>query len=323
MPLPIKEVLGILIDNLKIRNSVLPISKKVATKWAKKCNIAKGGETVIYTGLMYQIIPSITALVNTLEKMEGSFLLKFIKLGRFANKFINISKFLGRIDKKEVEQHNNTLCIIADLLKKAGVDFGYLYEDDLYVGALAYDLGADDIFNKHIEKVYKIFKKNNVKRVITTDPHTTNMLREIFSKRIPDFDIEVKSYLEVLVEKEIKPVKQLNEKVVIHDSCVYARHEGIIDEPRILLRNAGMETSEHHDSKEYTFCCGGPIESLFPGKAYHIGNKRIEQLEKAGKNFVVMCPVCYANLSRIANNKVKIEDIAHTLGKSYLTNQIE
>lgn len=322
MPLPIKEVLGILVDNLKIRNSVLPISKRTATKWAKKCNIPKGGETVIYTGLMYQIIPSITALVNTLEKMEGSFLLKFIKLGRLTNKFINISRFFGKIDKQEMKQHNNTLCIIAKLLKKAGVDFGYLYEDDLYVGALAYDLGADDIFNKHIEKVYQVFKKNNVKKLITTDPHTTNMLREIFPKRIPDFDIEVKSYLEVLAENDIKPEKQLNESVVIHDSCVYARHEGVIKEPRTLLNNAGIETLNPGDCKEYTFCCGGPVESLFPGKAYDVGKKRIEQLEKEGKNFVVMCPVCYANLSRVAANNVKIEDIANILGNSYLTNHL-
>ncbi len=317
MPLPIKDVLGILVDNLKIRNSVLPISKRTATRWAKKCNIPRGGDTVIYTGLMYQIVPSITALVKTLEMMEGSFLLKFISLGRFANKFINISKFFGIIDKKEVKQHNNTLCIIANLLKKADVDFGYLYEDDLYVGALAYDLGADDIFNKHIEKVYEVFKKNNVKKIITTDPHTTNMLREIFPKRLRNFDIEVKSYLEVLAESEIKPTKQLNNEIVIHDSCVYARHEGVIDQPRVLLKNAGIKTLDPEDSREYTFCCGGPVESLFPGKAYDIGKKRIEQLEKTGKNFVVMCPVCYANLSRAINGNVKINDIAEVLNKIY------
>ncbi len=317
MPLPIKDVLGILVDNLRIRNSVLPISKRTATRWAKKCNIPKGGDTVIYTGLMYQIVPSITALVKTLEKMEGSFLLKFISLGRFVNKFINISKFFGIIDKKEVKQHNNTLCIIANLLKKADVDFGYLYEDDLYVGALAYDLGADDIFNNHIEKVYEVFKKHNVKKIITTDPHTTNMLREIFPKRLRNFDIEVKSYLEVLAESEIKPTKQLNDEIVIHDSCVYARHEGVIDQPRILLNNAGIKTLDPDDSREYTFCCGGPVESLFPGKAYDIGKKRIEQLEKAGKNFVVMCPVCYANLSRAINGNVKINDIAQILDKIY------
>ena len=318
MALPTKEVLGILVDNLKKRNIVLPISEKVATRWAKGMDIPKGGDTVIYTGLMYQIIPYITALVNTLEKMEGSFLMKFITLGRYANKFISISKFFGSADKKEIEKHNNTLSVIAMLLKKAGVNFGYLYGDDLYVGALAYDLGADKIFNNHIKKVYKTLKKNNVKTVITVDPHTTNMLREIFPKRIEGFDIEVKSYLEVLAEKGIKPVKQTNGEVVIHDSCVYARHEGVIDEPRILLNNAGIKTLYPYESKKFTFCCGGPVESLFPDKALEIGKKRIEQLEKVGENIAVMCPICYANLTRSASEKVKLIDIAHLLSKSYL-----
>ena len=105
MPLPTKEVLGILTDNLKIRKSVLPISRRAATGWAKDLGIPKGGDTVIFTGLMYQLTPYITGLVNALENLEGSFLLKFITLGRFANKFVNISKFFGRVDKQEIKKN--------------------------------------------------------------------------------------------------------------------------------------------------------------------------------------------------------------------------
>ncbi len=322
MALPTKEVLGILIDNLKIRNCVLPISERAATRWTKDLDIPYGGETVIYTGLMYQLMPYITGLVDALEKMEGSFLLKFISLGRFANKIINISKFFGRIDQQKMKKYNETLYTIAKLLKKTGVDFGYLYGDELYTGALAYDLGADEAFNKHIIKVYKTLKENNVKRVITVDPHTTNMLREVFSEKIKDFDIEVKSYIEVLNENKIKPIKQINSEVVVHDSCIYARYENVIDEPRILLENAGIKISEPEDTKKFTFCCGGPVESLFPDKALVVGKDRIKQLKKAGENVAVMCPICYANLSRsvTSDDNIKISDITDFLNKAYLDN---
>jgi len=60
MPLPTGETIGILADNLRIRKSVLPISKKSATRWAKGLGLPKGGETVLYTGLMYQMIPFMT-----------------------------------------------------------------------------------------------------------------------------------------------------------------------------------------------------------------------------------------------------------------------
>ncbi len=321
MALPTKEVLGILVDNLKIRKCVLPISKKAASRWAKDLKIPKGGNTVIYTGLMYQLMPYISALVSALEKMEGSFLLKFIKLGRFANKFISISSFFGKINKHEVEKHNKTLYIIANLLKKSGLDFGYLYDNDLYAGALAYDLGTDEALNKHITKVYKTLKENNVKRVITVDPHTTNMLREVFPEKIKDFDIEVKSYLEVLIDNKIKPVKQINGEVVVHDSCVYARCENVIDEPRILIENSGTKISEPEDTKKFTYCCGGPVESLFPDKALVIGKERIKQLKKAGKEVLVMCPICYANLSRsvTSDDNIKIKDITDFLNEAYLS----
>lgn len=319
MALPTKEVLGILVDNLKIRNCVLPIPKRAAVRWAKDLDIPAGGNTVIYTGLMYQLTPYITGLVKALEKLEGSFLLKFITLGRIANKFINISKFFGRVDKKELKKYDNTLTTIAKLLMKAGVDFGYLYENDMYSGALIYDLGVDEVFNKHIKKVYKILKDNNVKRIITVDPHTTNMLREIYPERIKDFDIEVKSYIEVLNENNIKPVNKTSGEVIIHDSCVYARYENVIDEPRILLENAGMEVIEPEDSGKFTYCCGGPVESLFPDKALVIGKERIKQLKKAGKNAVVMCPICYANLSRSVTSEddIKINDLTDFLNKAY------
>ncbi|MFO8235856.1 MAG: (Fe-S)-binding protein [Bacteroidales bacterium] len=319
MALPEKEVIGILSDNLKIRNSVLPISKKSATRWAKDLNISPGGETVLYTGMMYQIIPYITALVNALEKMEGSFLMKFITLGRYTNRFINISNFFGKVDKKEIKKHNHTLKTIARLLQKSGTEFGYLYDNDLYVGALAYDLGADDVLNKHIRKVHEKLKANNVKKVITVDPHTTNMLRDIIPQRIEGFDIEVKSYMEVLAEKGIQPVNQLEDEVVIHDSCIYARHEGMVDEPRSLLNNAGIKTTcPEDDCGKFTFCCGGPVESLYPDKAMDIGKQRLEQLHKAGNKIAVMCPVCYANLTRSNSNGLQIHDIVDLLEATYL-----
>jgi hypothetical protein len=82
MPLPIDGTIGILADNLKIRKSVLPISVKSATRWAEGLNLPKGGETVIYTGLMYQLIPYIEAMSKAQEKIEDTWLVDFIKYGQ-------------------------------------------------------------------------------------------------------------------------------------------------------------------------------------------------------------------------------------------------
>ena len=57
MPLPTRDVVGILADNLRLRGSVLPIPARRATRWARELDLPRGGETVLYTGMMYQLVP--------------------------------------------------------------------------------------------------------------------------------------------------------------------------------------------------------------------------------------------------------------------------
>ncbi len=64
MGLPIADVLGILSDNLKNRKAVLSLSGKQATAWAKGLDLPHGGETVLYTGHMYQLVPFINAMTT-------------------------------------------------------------------------------------------------------------------------------------------------------------------------------------------------------------------------------------------------------------------
>jgi hypothetical protein len=57
MSLPIEPVVGLLADNLRKRRSVMPLTSRRATRWAARLDLPMEGETVLYTGLMYQIIP--------------------------------------------------------------------------------------------------------------------------------------------------------------------------------------------------------------------------------------------------------------------------
>jgi Fe-S oxidoreductase len=317
MPLPIDNILGIFSDNLRIRKSVVPLSSRKANAWAKGLDIPFGGETVIYTGQMYQLIPAIDSMSAMMAKFEDSWITQFFGIGRILNRIANLSWFMSRGSGKEQARYNSILRNIAVLLKTAGVDFGYLYEKELYSGALVYDEGLDDVFMEHARKVYRIFKEHGVKRIITVDPHTTNMLKTVYPKVIDGYDLDVKSYLEVLVEKDIRCVKQLPLELVIHDSCVYARHEGIVDQPRRLLRTAGATLHVPELSGRLTQCCGGPLESLFPGKAHEVAQKRVAQLADCSNSIVTMCPICMANLRRAADDKLEIKDISEHLINGY------
>jgi Fe-S oxidoreductase len=320
MPLPIGPVLGILADNLRRRGSVLPLSESEAIGWAKGLNIPRGGKTVLYTGLMYQLIPSIDALASQMARFEDSAITQYFGLGRFVNQFINLSFFMSLTASKEMRRENNqVLRNIAGMLKQAGVEFGYLYDRELYSGALVYDEGMDKSFAIHAQRVFEVFRENGVRRVITIDPHTTSILRDVYPKFVPGFDLEVKNYMEVLAEQNLPVVQEQNKELVIHDSCIYARYEGMIDQPRHLLMNAGITVIDPELAGRSTHCCGGPIESLFPSKAHEIAADRVNQLNKDGENIVTMCPICLVNLRKAAGEGCHISDISNTLADAYLS----
>ncbi|MBW2703228.1 MAG: (Fe-S)-binding protein [Deltaproteobacteria bacterium] len=319
MGIPRKAVLGILVDNLRKRKSVLPLSKKVATNWAKGLDLPRGGETIIYTGQMYQLIPAISSMAAKMAVFENSWITKFMGIGRIMNKVINLSFFMARRDKKMQAQFDQTLRSIALLLKASGLEFGYLFEEELYSGALVFDQGVDKVLKDHAERVQALLAEHGVKKIITVDPHTTQMLRDVYPKVLEDFDVEVKSYLEVLAERKPKVFNKLEGKVVIHDSCVYARYEDIVEQPRKLLAETGLELLEPELTGRSTHCCGGPIETLFPAQAHRLASSRVKQLGAVGDKSVAMCPICLVNLQGArGEDGPECRDIADILAESFL-----
>jgi Fe-S oxidoreductase len=319
MPLPTGDVIGILADNLRLRGSVLPISKRDATRWTRGLDLPRGGETVLYTGMMYQLIPYIEGLVRAVKFLGGTPLARLTFLGRWANRYVNVSAFMARPSRRLKVKYNQVPIDVAALLQQAGVEFGCLYEDDLYSGALAHDLGADEVVAEHAQRVHAVFKKHGVKTVITIDPHTTNMLRSVYPKLIPGYDVQVKTYLEVLAERSPAPLTALSGDVAIHDPCVFARYEQIVDEPRSLLRVTGLTLREPEYTGRLTWCCGGPVESLYPEKAAANAAKRVAQLEAVCGEIVTMCPMCLVNLSGAASEGVVIRDISEHLRRAFLS----
>ena len=321
MTLPIEHILGILSDNLRLRGSVMPLSSRKATAWANGLGLSKTHSTVLYTGHMYQLMPATESLSRMMADMEATdaWPLRFMGMGRKINALINTTQFMVRPDTEKEALFNRRLANIARLLQKAGVSFGYLYDRELYAGALLHDEGVDDVFEDHARKVWAVLKKSGVTRVITVDPHTTHMLRHVYPQIIPEYDIEAVSYLEVLAKTSLAPSKKITDDVVIHDSCVYARYEVVINQPRELLDKAGLRLNEIENQGAFTHCCGGPIESLFPKKARAIAETRVKQLAASGcKKVVSMCPICLVNLQHAANgNGTQIQDISDVLYDAY------
>ena len=315
MTLPVRDVTGILADNLRLRGSVLPIPARRATRWARRLGLPRGGETVLYTGMMYQLIPYIERLVAVEQRIGDSPLARLSGLARRANRLVNGIALAARPPAPQRAEWDRVPVNVARLLRQAGVSFGYLYEEDLYAGALAWDLGADEEVAAHARRVAGIFRARGVREVITIDPHTTTMLRTVYPKLVPDYDVRVRSYLEVLAERGL-PAAAPRGEVVIHDSCVYARAENVIQAPRELLSAAGLTVGEPANTRQQTWCCGGPAEALYPGKAAAVAARRAAQLRAVAPDCVTMCPICLINLRKAAGETMRVRDISDYLAEA-------
>lgn len=317
MPIPIQHTLGMLGDNLERRSSVLPISRRRATAWTRGLGLVSRGPTVLYTGQMYQLVPAINAMTERLSGMENSWMAGYFGLARRINRLVNLAGVMARGDAREVREYNAQLRNVVQLLRSAGVDFGYIYEVDRYAGALAHDEGLDATLRRHAQRVYDDLRRHGVREVITVDPHTTNLLRSVYPKMLREYSLRVRTYLEVLAERSPVPARQLGTDVTVHDSCLYARREGVAEQPRELLRRAGVTIHEAELSGKATQCCGGPIEMLFPARSNAIAAKRVAQLSEASDKVVTLCPLCLANLRRVAPPGLEVTDVSTYLARGY------
>ena len=317
MPVPIDSTLGILGDNLRKRRSALPLGRRKVTAWTRGLHLPRGGATVLYTGQMWQMVPAINAMSARLAKMEGSWMAGYFGVARRINRLVNLAGVMARGDPKEVREYAESLRDIARVLRAAGVEFGYLYEDDLYAGALAHDEGLDDALRVHARRVASILRSRGVREAITVDPHTTNMLRSVYPTLVPGFDVRVRTYLEVLAERRPIPRCALDVDVTVHDSCLYARREGVAEQPRELLRRGGVRIHEVERSGKLTQCCGGPIEMLFPARSNALATQRVAQLSACSSKVVTLCPLCLSNLRRVAPPGLEISDVSGYLAGAY------
>jgi Fe-S oxidoreductase len=317
----VSEVLSTLKDNIQRTGDPLGIKRVYWTEWAKGLNLQRGGETVLLTARMYQMLPyimQVTGLVASAKPfLSRNGLRNIVNIGNrlMGDKIIRL-KSVG--SKNIRSKSKNVLIGIVNALSAIGQRPAYLYEEEPYSGILLYDLGLDEYIEGHIERVYSLLKSRKVKRIIGVDPHTVFMLKEIYPKYIENYDIEVKHYLEILSENNEalkKSCKQnLEKEFVIHDSCYMTRELGIIEQLRRISSSLGITIMEPENTKLDTACCGGPIEYAFRDLTEKVSETRIQELANVSKNILVECPICLINLIKYEKELgIKVWDMGELL----------
>ncbi|MCP3033186.1 (Fe-S)-binding protein [Halobacillus sp. A1] len=215
----------------------------------------------------------------------------------------------------------------AKLMNEAGIKFAILGNKEQNSGDTARRMGNEFLFQELAEKNIKEFEKNDVKKIITIDPHAYN----IFKNEYPDlgYEAEVYHHTEMLAEwlKDglLKPDAEVNETITYHDSCYLGRYNEVYQPPRDVLEMIpGVKVVEMKRNRSNGMCCGagGGMMWMEEKSGNRMNVARTEQALEVEPTMISSgCPFCLTMLSdgtkaKEVEEKVSTMDIAEILAKS-------
>ena len=215
----------------------------------------------------------------------------------------------------------------AKLLNEAGVKFAILGNKEKNSGDTPRRLGNEFLFQELAAKNIEEFEKNEVKKIVTIDPHAYN----IFKNEYPDFGLEAEVYhhtellAQLVKDGRLVPTHALNETITFHDSCYLGRYNEVYDAPRDILKAIpGVNLKEMERNRDTAMCCGagGGLMWMEEETGHRINVARTEQALSVNPSIISSgCPYCLTMLSdgtkaKEVEESVDTLDVAELLEKS-------
>jgi len=208
---------------------------------------------------------------------------------------------------------------VATILKKAGIEFGVLGEEEACCGNEIRRIGESGLFEELQEENRATFEEYGVKEIIALSPHCMNALK----KEYGDLGIKISHYTEVLAPMftygTVVPKGSYNKKVIYHDPCFLGKQNGIFDEPRDILKSVnGLELLEFSRSRDNSLCCeGGGGRMFFEVEATYQRNAEVrvqDAVNRGAEEIVTSCPFCVMTLEDPATEKgIKVKELSEIL----------
>ncbi len=186
----------------------------------------------------------------------------------------------------------------ANILNKAGVDFGILGTKENCCGESVRKTGGEEVFKNLAKENIKTFVDNGVKKLIVSSPHCYQTFANEYPEFMVNFDVvHISQYIfELISEGRLELTGEYGKRVTYHDPCYLGRHNGIYDEPRdTLKRIPSLELIEMADSREDSLCCGGGGGRIWAEtpKGERFSDLRLEQAKEVGADVLATCcPYC-------------------------------
>jgi Fe-S oxidoreductase len=212
--------------------------------------------------------------------------------------------FVGCAGAFDERQRKVSRAIVA-LLRRAGVSFAILGEEETCTGDAARRLGNEHLFQAQARALVELLDRRGVRRILVQCPHCQNTL----ANELPAFGgrYEVVHHSELLArlldEGRLPRAAGAGPgRVAFHDPCYLARWGGVTEPPRRVLRAAGAEAIELPRSRREGFCCGagGGRFWLEERLGTRIDQHRVAEaalaLGEGGGTVATGCPFCLTML---------------------------
>jgi heterodisulfide reductase subunit B len=309
--------LSYLADNIILKDNILGASKEEGARWAKGLDLPKEKETIFFAGCGYQFASKLESLMGLIRRMDKSVVGTDVAMGLAGfQKRLGLDGVFIKMVVRGGKEDGAPLRDAIKVLKKLGIDIGYLAEEEPCCGGLLHYMGAREEFTQHVRQANDKLNSKDVRKIISIVPSCTYTLRKLMSDVNGGRSLEVKHFCEVVAQSlpalRLRFPKQV--KVTYHDPCQLVRYLGLADEPRQILRSIrGIEFVETKWTKgEWSTCCGGGggFEAVFPEMSEMLAVNRAKELLETGAHIIVtQCPGCIMQL-KAGLKAVKAENIA-------------
>jgi Fe-S oxidoreductase len=223
-----------------------------------------------------------------------------------------------------LERNHAIVRSVATLLQDAGVRFAILGREERCTGDPARRIGNEFLFEQLATKNIQLLQKYGVKKILTCCPHCFHTRANDYPAFGGQFEVfHHATFLARLVaEGKLRPTAAAGSRVTYHDPCYLARYNGIVDEPRRLVRSAtGARPAEMSASGLAGFCCGGGGGMSFAEEPadQRVNRERARQAVATGADVVaVACPFCMTmmedGIGAVAGGReIAVRDVAELL----------
>jgi heterodisulfide reductase subunit D len=213
------------------------------------------------------------------------------------------------------------------ILNKAEVKFGVLGSEESSSGDAAKRAGNEFLFQMQAMMNIEVMNSYNVKRIVTTCPHSYNTLKNEYKGLGGMYEVlhHTEFIAELLKEEKLKITGILKgKKITYHDPCYLGRANNVYDIPRELIKHLGVELVEMKRSKRLSFCCGAGGAQMF--KEAENGSQEIninrteEALELKPDIIATGCPFCNTMMTdgvkSVNEGAAEVKDIAELIAEN-------